>query len=52
MSDDPATRSGRTASADEALPATAGETPALALAGLLAVIIGLSLLALSRRRTA
>jgi LPXTG-motif cell wall-anchored protein len=50
--DDAATRSGRTADGAESLPATAGETPALALAGLVGVVLGLLLLALSRRRTA
>ena len=40
----------RTAGSDANLPATAGETPALALAGFVSVVLGLTLLALSRRR--
>jgi len=51
MNEDPA-GSGRAAGSDASLPATAGETPALALAGLVGVVLGLSLLAVSRRRTA
>jgi LPXTG-motif cell wall-anchored protein len=48
--DDP-DRYGQTAGADASLPATAGETPALALAGVVALVFGLSLLVAARRRT-